>query len=116
MDKDKIIRIEAHNSAILLGSNSNTITNGTCLDLSELDQELLRIFRMLPMQHRIKFMSDAYDMIDQALKQESPPPDGEGPKEPARDYLFSTSAELTPEVMAEVERFAEYVAKNKPQP
>lgn len=119
MDKDKIIRIEAHNSAILVGSNSNTITNGIGPALGELETEVLKILRGLTTRQRVAVMDMIYSYSDQtgreqlvAENKKIPLPAGRGKKK-THDYLFATSAEPTPEVMREVETFVDYVERLK---
>jgi len=119
MDNDKTIRIEAHNSAILVGSNSNTITNGIGPALGELEAEVLKILRGLTTRQRVAVMDMIYSYSDQTGREQPaaenkkiPLPAGRGKKK-TRDYLFATSAEPTPEVMREVETFVDYVERLK---
>ena len=65
------IHIEANNSTVVVGS-TGTVTIGAP-QLSELEDELLRVFRGLSTRQKIELLSQAYEKEEQNKK--GPPPD-----------------------------------------
>lgn len=60
------IHIEANNSTVVVGS-TGTVTIGAS-PLSELEEELLRVFRGLTTRRKIELLSKAYEIEEENKK------------------------------------------------
>lgn len=71
MEREQGIHIEANNSTVVVGS-TGTVTIGAS-PLSEMEEELLRVYRGLSTRQKIELLSQAYEIEEENKK--SPPSD-----------------------------------------
>lgn len=69
MAMEQGIHIEANNSTVVVGS-TGTVTIGAS-PLSEMEEELLRVFRGLATRRKIELLSRAYE-IEEEQKKKAP--------------------------------------------
>lgn len=60
----------AYGNSGAVAMNGGTISQGTASELSDMERELLRVFRSLGMRQKNALLSSAYDMEDAMRKEE----------------------------------------------